>query len=184
MLTVQKYATFMNKIYLHENLAWYSNFTSWPERNASLFNVEIFGRENWFFLNLIQIFVFIWISRFVWSSKSLGPGSSWSFTRDGKGLVLCRGAVDFFNIALARSPPLAAAAVKVESVVGRQGKMADVGRASIRWEGKEYISSSNRIIISNCGCKILVNLLKRVKLSFKTRFVKKPYLFKSKIWSM
>lgn len=48
-----------------------------------------------------------------------------------KGLVLCRGAVDSFNIALARSPPLAAA-VKVESVVGRQGKMADVGRASIR----------------------------------------------------
>jgi hypothetical protein len=43
----------------------------------------------------------------------------------------------FFNIALARSPPLAAA-VKVESVVGRQGKMADVGRASIRREGTEY----------------------------------------------
>ena len=70
-------------------------------------------------------------------SKSLGPGSSPSFTRDAKGLVLCRGAVDFSNIALARSPPLAAA-VKVESVVGRQGKMADVGRASIRREGKEY----------------------------------------------
>ena len=43
----------------------------------------------------------------------------------------------FFNIALARSPPLAAAAVKVESVVGRQGKMADVGRASIRRGSKE-----------------------------------------------
>ena len=71
-------------------------------------------------------------------TKSLGPGSSSSFTRDAKGLVLCRGAVDFFNIALARSPPLAAAAVKVESVVGRQGKMADVGRASIRRGSAEY----------------------------------------------
>lgn len=26
--------------------------TFWPERNASLFNIENFGRENWFFLNL------------------------------------------------------------------------------------------------------------------------------------
>ena len=57
----------------------------------------------------------------------------------------------FFNIALARSPPLAAAAVKVESVVGRQGKMADVGRASIRRVGKEYLSSFKKAI--NCTTK-------------------------------
>ena len=43
----------------------------------------------------------------------------------------------YSNIALARSPPLTAA-VKVESVVGRQGKMADVGRASIRRGSAEY----------------------------------------------
>ena len=55
----------------------------------------------------------------------------------------------FFNIALARSPPLAAAAVKVESVVGRQGKMADVGRASIRREGKEYHSLFTTIIYTS-----------------------------------
>ena len=54
--------------------------------------------------------------------------------------------MDFSNIALARSPPLAAAAVKVESVVGRQGKMADVGRASIRRVGKEYFSLINTTV--------------------------------------
>ena len=55
----------------------------------------------------------------------------------------------FFNIALARSPPLAAA-VKVESVVGRQGKMADVGRASIRREGTEYHYAYDAVINSFC----------------------------------
>ena len=58
----------------------------------------------------------------------------------------------FFNIALARSPPLAAAAVKVESVVGRQGKMADVGRASIRRGGAEYCLMYN---VSVHGLKLL-----------------------------
>ena len=64
----------------------------------------------------------------------------------------------FFNIALARSPPLAAA-VKVESVVGRQGKMADVGRASIRREGTEYHDAYdlvNTIFCAFCCFLLLV----------------------------